>query len=158
MAVTINYSKAQKKLFIQWCIFSGLIFTIYMVQTLTGRYNGHISEVWEWVFQYLTPPLTLMIGIFISRSSSLSTEVEVDRFYYRLALGFSYFFLILLFLSSLLVPAIHVIQNQDIVLTEINASNQKTITDAFKQYNSFLIPIQGLTTLALGLFFTKTGK
>ena len=156
MADKINYSKAQKKLFVQWCIFSGFIFLIYMIQTFMGRFDGHVSEVWEWLFQYITPPLTLMIGVFVSRVSSTPADKETDRFYYRLALGFSYFFLILLLLSSPLVPLIHQLNNQGVDTTKLNATNQKTIIDAFKQYKSFMIPVQGLTTLALGLFFTKS--
>lgn len=156
MEKTINYSKAQNRLVAQWCIFSGVIFVIYFVQTLTGKFEGQVSDVWEWLMQFIIPPLTLMIGVLISKMSSQSTDKETNLFYFRLASGISYFFLILLLLSSVLVPLIHQSQNSAILVTEITEENQITIIEAFKYYNIFLIPIQGITTLVLGLFFTKS--
>jgi hypothetical protein len=54
------------------------------------------------------------------------------------------------------VPWRHHAQNSPGLVTEITTETQITIIDAFTSYNNFLIPVQGLTTLALGLFFTKT--
>ena len=156
MSKTISYSKAQKKLIVQWFIFSAAVFIIFLIQTLTGKYEGHNSEVWEWVFQFITPPLTLMIGVLINQLSATPSDKEVDIFYYRIALGFSIFFLVLLLISSILVPLMHYNQNSTILITTITEENKKTIMDAFGSYNAFLIPISGLTTLTLGLFFTKS--
>jgi len=156
MSKTITYTKAQKKLVVLWCVFSAIVFVIYFVQTLTGKYLDYVGEVWEWLFQFIIPPLTLMIGVLINQLSSGSNDKEVEAFYFRIALGFSIFFLLILLLSAVFVPLMHQAQNSNILVTEITEENQITIIDAFEDYNNFLIPIQGITTLALGLFFTKT--
>lgn len=147
----IKFSVARKKLVVQWMIFSALIFIIYFVQTLIGRYERYEGEIWEWLFRYITPSLALMIGVLISQVSSGESEVETDILYFRIASWISYFFLIVLFLSAFFIPIIHLQQNRNISITEI----QKPITDAMKSYNIFLLPLQGICTLALGLFFTK---
>lgn len=147
----INFSEARKKLIIQWLIFSGTIFIIYFVQTMTGRYANYESDVWEWLFKFITPPLSLMIGVLISQMSSQSSDQQTDIFYFRLAQGMSYFFLVILFLSAFLIPIIHLQQNRNIPVVE----DQKSILEALKSYNAFLLPLQGLSTLTLGLFFTK---
>lgn len=147
----INFSEARKKLIYQWLIFSGTIFIIYFVQTMTGRYEHYESDVWEWLFKFITPPLSLMIGVLISQMSSQASDQETDIFYFRLAQGMSYFFLVILLLSAFLIPIIHLQQNRNLSVVE----DQKTILEALKSYNAFLLPLQGLSTLTLGLFFTK---
>jgi hypothetical protein len=152
----ISFSLAQKKLVKQWLIFSVIVFVIYLIQTLTGKFEGHVGEVWEWLIQNILPPLTLMIGVLISQLSAKPTMKEIDRFYFRMASGISLLLLILLLLSSVLVPFIHASQNSAVLVTEITPENQITIIDSFKYYNTFLIPIQGITTLVLGIFFAKS--
>lgn len=147
----INFSEARKKLIYQWLIFSGTIFIIYFVQTMTGRYEHYESDVWEWLFKFITPPLSLMFGVLISQMSSQASDQETDIFYFRLAQGMSYFFLVILLLSAFLIPIIHLQQNRNLSVVE----DQKTILEALKSYNAFLLPLQGLSTLTLGLFFTK---
>lgn len=147
----INFSEARKKLIYQWLIFSGTIFIIYFVQTMTGRYEHYESDVWEWLFKFITPPLSLMIGVLISQMSSQASDQETDIFYFRLAQGMSYFFLVILLLSAFLIPIIHLQQNRNLSVVE----DQKSILEALKSYNAFLLPLQGLSTLTLGLFFTK---
>ncbi len=157
MASKISYSKGQKRLVIQWLIASGIVFVIYLIQTLNNRFGEDTSEVWEWLMQFILPPLTLMIGVMISQVSSGTNEKQIDLFYYRLATGISYFFLLLLLLSPVLVPILHQSLNGDVLVTEITTESQISIIDAFQSYNTFMLPVQGFTTLALGLFFTKAG-
>ena len=147
----ISFTVAQRKLLIQWIVFSAVIFIIYFVQTLTGRYTNYESDVWEWLFKFITPPLSLMIGVLISQMAGKPSDAETDLFYFRLAQGMSYFFLAILFLSAFLIPLIHLQQNRNLAVTD----EQKSILVALKSYNAFLIPLQGLATLTLGLFFTK---
>lgn len=146
----VNFSESRKKLVVHWLVVSAIIFVVYFIQARMGRYGANEGEVWEWLFKYLTPPLTLMIGVLIVQFSNPSNDIEIDSFYFRLALGMSYFFLIVLFLSAFLIPVIHLQQNRNLSLTE-----QKTIIEAFNTYNNILLPLQGLSTLTLGIFFTK---
>jgi len=146
----INSDLARKKLIKQWLIFSAVIFSIYLFQTMTQKYQNHEKDVWEWLFRFITPPLSLMIGVLITHVSSQPTDDDTDSFYLRLTQGISYFYLSILLLSAVLVPIINILQNQNLPLTD-----QKTIIQAFNTYSSVLTPIQGICTLALGFFFTK---
>lgn len=147
----IKFSDARKRLVVQWMVFTSIIFVIYFIQTLTGRYEKYESEVWEWLFKLIIPSLSLMIGVLISQVSAPASEVETDVFYFRLATWISYFFLVVLLLSAFLIPIIHLQQNRNLSITEA----PRPITDAMKSYNIFLLPLQGFCTLTLGLFFTK---
>ena len=146
----ISYNSARRKLLMQWLIMGAVIFVLFFIQSILGKYTTHVSEVWEWLFKLLTPPLSLMIGIFIAQMMSNAVDFETDLFYFRLSQGISWFFLIVLLLSAVLVPVIHIQQNMS-----LDKESEKNIMEAFNMYNNFLFPLQGLATLALGLFFTK---
>ena len=151
---TINFFEARKRLFKLWMIFAGVIFSIYFIQTIMGRYDGYQGDVWEWLFKYITPSLTLMIGVFINEIAAKPNTQEVEIFYFKTAYWISLFFLIVLLLSSFFIPFLHLMQNKNIPITQ----QQKPIMEAVNSYSIFLIPLQGLTTLSLGLFFTKKEK
>lgn len=157
MSKKVNFSKGQKSLIIQWSIASVIIFVIYLIQTLNDRFGDNTAEVWEWLMQYILPPLTLMIGVMISQVSGSTDEKQVDQFYLRLASGISYFFLLLLFFSPILVPILHQNLAADVLVTEITEESKVPIIEAFQSYNTFMLPVQGFTTLSLGLFFSKAG-
>jgi hypothetical protein len=146
----ISFQQARKNILLVWLLMSGAIFIIFLTQTLFNRYTGHVEEIWQWVFQYMLPAITLMLGVLIAQMSASASTSKADVFYYRLALGISWFFLALLFRSSMIVPLIHIQQNQQLAIAD-----QKSIVEAFKTYDNILIPIQGIVMLCLGLFFTK---
>ncbi|HEV7332695.1 MAG TPA: hypothetical protein VGN63_16770 [Flavisolibacter sp.] len=146
----ISFQASRKKLIILWFSFSAAVFLIFLIQTMTGRYATNNGEAWEWLFSFLTPSLTLMIGVVIADVMQSSPDVEIDAFFYKLAFFVSLFFLLLLFLAPILVPLLHRSQNKNLSINE-----QKSIIEAFKSYNNFLLPLQGITMVALGLFFSK---
>ncbi|MCX6303549.1 MAG: hypothetical protein NT040_01135 [Bacteroidetes bacterium] len=146
----ISYNLARRKLLMLWLIMAAVIFLIFFIQSILGKYTTHVPEVWEWLFHLLTPPLSLMIGILIAQLMSSAADFETDLFYFRLSQGISWFFLVVLLLSAILVPVIHLQQNMS-----LDKEHEKSIMEAFNTYNNFLLPLQGLSTLALGLFFTK---
>ncbi len=146
----ISFQHARKNILLVWLLMSVAIFIIFLIQTLFNKYTNHVKEVWQWVFQYMLPAITLMLGVLIAQMNATVSAVKTDIFYYRLALGISWFFLGLLFLSSMIVPLIHIQQNQQLAI-----SDQKNILEAFKTYDNVLIPVQGIVMLCLGLFFTK---
>lgn len=157
MPNTIPFSKAQKRLVVLWCTFSVIIFIVFLVQMINdNKFGDHTGEVWEWLFQFLLPPLTLMIGVLISQLTGNANKKETDIFYFRLANGFSYFYLILLLSSSFLAPMIHQNLAEPVLVTELTPENEMSIIEAFQSYNAFMIPVQGITILTLGLFFSKT--
>lgn len=150
---TINFFEARKRLLKLWMFFSALTFIVYLILTISGRYGSNIGEIWEWLFKLITPSLTLMLGIFINEISAKPNEQQVDIFYFQIAYWISIFFLIIVFLSSILIPILNLMQNKGIHITD-----GKNIMEAVNSYNIFLTPLQGLTTLSLGFFFTKKEK
>jgi len=146
----VSFFASRKKLITLWMIISLFIFIVFFVQSINGKYTSHVKDIWQWVFQFLTPALTLMIGILVAQLLGGTPDSEVDVFFYRLAMGVSIFFLLLLLLSPFIVPFLHIQQNKDLAVDQ-----QKNIFVAFQTYDIFLLPLQGLTMLTLGLFFSK---
>ncbi len=146
----VDFYTSRKTLLTHWIVASLVIFVTYFVVARMGRFGASEGEVWSWLFQFILPPLSLMIGVLIVTVTQPPAALEIDAFFFRLALGMSYFFLLLIFLSAFLVPLIHLQQNANLIVTE-----QIPLIKAFKSYDSILIPVQGLSTLTLGLFFSK---
>jgi hypothetical protein len=146
----MSFQSARKKLVFFWLLSSMVIFIIFFLQSAMGKYTEHLKEVWQWLSQYITPSLTLMVGVLIAQNQLTGPDKETDIFYFRLTWWISFFYLAILFLSPFFVPIIHMQQNQD-----LSIDAQKSIMDAFKTYDNFLMPIQAVAMLSLGLFFTK---
>ena len=147
----ISFQSARKKLIILWLSMSVAVFLIFFIQSVNDKYTDHLKEVWQWVFQFITPAVTLMIGVLIAQGINRSGETDkakVDIFFFRMAMGISLAFLITLFLSPIITPFIHVRQNLNLSMGE-----QKNILDSFKSFDNYLLPLQGITMLALGFFF-----
>jgi|GEM_PF-5162365 len=66
----------------------------------------------------------------------------VDRFYYRLAMGISIFYLGILYLTIFLAPIAF-------------SNGHLSILDLFDQSKIYLALLQGVVTGSIGLFFTK---
>ncbi len=146
----VDFYQSRKKLLTHWIVASLVIFVTYFVVARMGRFGPSEGEVWSWLFQFILPPLSLMIGVLIVTVTQPPATQEIDAFFFRLALGMSYFFLLLIFLSAFLVPFMHLQANANLIVTE-----QIPLIKSFKSYDSILIPVQGLSTLTLGLFFSK---
>jgi cytochrome bd-type quinol oxidase subunit 2 len=149
----VSFYTCRKRILRVWLWMSFIIILIFLLQTVNGKYNDLVKEVWQWLFQYILPPITLMIGVFISQSLKREDEdIEIDNFYFQLSYGISIFFLLILFLAPFSVPYIHLSMNTG--LSDI--SKQKNILDAYKVYDNFILPIQGIMMLCLGMFFTQS--
>lgn len=129
---------------------SAAVFLVFFIQTVNGKYTIYVKEVWQWLFQFITPSITLMVGVLIAQSLAGSTEGKIESFYFRVAFAISLFFLVLLLAAPVIVPFLHLRQNAHLAIEQ-----QHNILQAFKTYDNFLLPVQGLTMLSLGLFFNK---
>jgi hypothetical protein len=92
----------------------------------------------------------LIIGVLIGQGLVNENDRQIDPFYFRFAFGISTFFLVILLLAPIIIPFIHIQQNQNLPIEQ-----QENILQAFKTYDSFILPVQGITMMSLGLFFTK---
>lgn len=132
----------QQRLATVWLVGSGASFLLLFVQLATGKHDPSISE---WLLPAIVPTLTLMIGALVTANLVANKQSEkgketalpmADRFLYRLALGLSAFYLLLLFIILLLSAT-----------TDIKA--------LIANVGVMLTAVQGLVGLVLGAFFVK---
>lgn len=137
----IKTTDAQKKLLVVWLGVAAVPFLIMAIQTLLGRFDDRTQEAWGWLLPSIIPTLTLVIGTVVANAiRPPATDKDVDAFYWRLALGISVFYLILVTVVLL--------------VTSMSASVKETIT-SMMQSNLFLGPVQGLAAASLGVFFVS---
>lgn len=154
MKKTISFSVAQKKIITLWLVFSLFIFLFYLIQSVMNRFEQEGGQIWEWLLQFIVPPLTLMLGVLLSKLNGPKSERDIDRFHYRIALYLSLFFLIILAFTPIMARVFMFQEQSEILVTEMDGSNP-SLFDVLKGFNAFLIPIQGITTLVLGFFFAS---
>ena len=136
----LSMAVCKRRLAVVWFVFSAIIVSLLVVQTLGGHYGEYIENVWSWFIPLILPTLMLMIGTF-TVDVSKDENVNVSKFYYKLSLYLSYFYLALLLLTILVQPF-------------LNAPPK----DVLQMSNFWLGPVQGLVAAALGMFFLKRGE
>lgn len=147
----LSYTVCRRRLIRLWMALSALVFLLFFVQTLIGRFEHHEKDAWHWLFQFITPAFTLIIGVMVAHSRpTRAREDEIEEFYFQLSFYLSGFFLLVLLSAAVVVPIIHSRQNYG-----VDILNQKDMVQAFKTYDNFTLPLQGLAMLSLGLFFTR---
>jgi hypothetical protein len=134
--------QCQQRLAIVWLVGSGASFLLLFIQLATGKHDASISE---WLLPAIIPTLTLMIGALVTANLVANKKKEgeeekevpmADRFLYRLAMGLSAFYLLLLFIILLL-------------------SATSDIKVLIANVGVMITAVQGLVGLALGAFFVK---
>jgi hypothetical protein len=134
-----------------WFIGAGFLFTLLIVQTLTGVYEEKVQAVWGWALPNFLPTLSLMIGVFAS--TALADEAESDRMKVRrpfanLATAVSLFHLSAVTATLLAFPF-----TATFFRSPEGEVNMMAVFDAS---NLFLGPLQGLVAGVIGVvFFTK---
>ena len=128
-----------------WIVGSLLIFSLVIYQSLASVYADRVQDVWEWLLPTLIPTLTMIVTVAASTAfmSSASSAV-VRRNFYRIALGLSVFYLVLILFTILSLPAFN-----RIVSTQI---------DSLHTSNLWIGPIQGIVASALGVLFASKKK
>lgn len=123
-----------------WFIGSGLIVMLIIGQSVMGKYQNKVQEVWGWVLPTILPSLSLILSVL--GASALANELEtvrVKRSFFRIAYSLSVVYLFLVVMTIVIEP-----------LTTFES------LELLRLSNLWLAPLQGLVTLALGvLFFTK---
>ena len=128
----------QRRLTMLWLIGGGASFLLLFIQATGGKHDATVSE---WLLPAIVPTLTLMIGALVTLSMAAKPKEgeeppTSDRFLYRVAMGMSAFYLLLLF----------------VVLVQ---SAFGDIKETIKSVGLMITSVQGLVGLALGAFFVK---
>lgn len=135
--------QCQQRLAILWLVGSGASFLLLFIQLAAKKYGESGQEVTDWLLPSILPTLTLMIGALVTASMVAKKKEEgdkevpmSDRFLYRLAMGLSGFYLLLLLIVLLMSATSNVMETIDSVGVMITS-------------------VQGLVGLSLGAFFVK---
>lgn len=141
---TVQVDTARKRLTIVWFIGGGLLFTFFVVQTILGRYVDEEKEAWGWLFPNFLPTLALILGtIKLDAAAGDAAERLVSAFPYRLALGLSLFYLLVISMVIFLNPFAQM------------SNEERTPVQLLQVSNIFLGPLQGVVSGAMGWFFVK---
>jgi Ni/Fe-hydrogenase subunit HybB-like protein len=137
--------KAQKRISTLWFILSFILILLFVIFTFTNRFEANTADAWQWLMQQLIPSLTLFIGVFVSASQEKLQEIKVRAFFYKLTFGLSIAYFFLLILTLLAIPYA--------VL-----ALEKTVYEYLQLSSTYLIPVLGLVTASLGMFFSREEK
>lgn len=138
MSDRIAEGTCQNRLAAVWFLGSGIVFVLILIQTLAGKYGSGAEAAWGWLMPAILPTLSLIVGATAYHASRPKRDLTVSRLAYRVALGLSVFYLLLL-LATLLVDPL----------------TPTTPLQLMELSRFWLGPVQGLVGLALGAFFVS---
>jgi hypothetical protein len=138
----VSMTKSKKSLTMLWFLSAGILFLVFIFQTLLGRYGDKVNEAWGWLLPTIMPTLSLIIGVLVIDASGKGIKMKTaDRFFYSLSFCLSALYLLSVALTIFIKPFV------------AGASP----IDLMKQSNLWLGPFQGLVSASLGAFFVKVG-
>ena len=135
----IQLDTAKKRLATVWFLGGGLLFLVFILQTLFGRYIDEEKEAWGWFLPNVMPTLLLIVG-----ALRLEGKGEaVDNFTYLIAFYLSIFYLVIVSLTIFLNP----ISQQ---------YSERSPLQLLQLSNLFIGPLQGMVSGSIGWFFIKS--
>lgn len=143
----IPWKRAKTRLATVWLGGGGVIFLILLPMVMMGKFHGvpkGVEDAFGWYLTTIMPNLSLIIGALVEdvRAEPEKKIKHVDSFFYRLAVGFSIFYLGVVLLTlfgstfSILPP-----EERGVAMLRLS--------------NLWLAPIQGLVTGILGFFYLR---
>jgi hypothetical protein len=91
----------RKKLLWLWLIFTAVIILLFLIQSITGKFEDIISTAWLWVFINLLPSLLLLfVAVLLNKNPSKVLLVNTFRAVYSSAWAY----LLLLLVTLLALP------------------------------------------------------
>ncbi|MES2276660.1 MAG: hypothetical protein V4592_11610 [Bacteroidota bacterium] len=140
---SISKYKAQKRLTAVWFIGSALLLLLILVWMIGDKFPN--EDITPWVLQNVGPYLTLITTTFIVSytQTTKQEDVEIDGFFYKLSVGATIFYFLVLFL----------------ILFNITIKDFHTDTDSLatvlKKTDKILPFFQSILGGILGVFFVK---
>ena len=131
--------RCKRRLATVWFALGGVIFLLLVIQTVMGYYGQRATDAWGWFLPNVMPTLSLIVGVLVLDQMGGGVKTRTaDAFLYRLALGLSCAYLLLILLSILVQPFAPL-----------------PPLELMQQSNLWLGPLQGLVAGTLGAFFIK---
>ena len=139
MSADLPMMRCKRRLATIWFLLAGVIFLLLVIQTVMGAYGPRATEAWGWFLPNVMPTLSLIVGVLVLDQMGRGVKTRTaNAFLYRLALGLSCAYLLLILLSILIQPFAPLAR-----------------LELMHQSNLWLGPLQGLVAGALGAFFIK---
>ena len=135
----ISMETSRKRLAVIWFVGAGLLFLLFISQTVFGHYGSKATEAWGWLLPTLLPTLSLITGVFATDALGKSLQIKtVDQFWYRLTLTLSILYLLAVSLTVFVSP-----------ITAL------TPLELMRLSHLWLAPLQGIVGTTMGVFFVK---
>jgi cobalamin synthase len=129
---------ARKRLALLWFAGAGVCFVVLLFISFFARIV-EVDGLWGWFLPAVVPNLSLIIGVLVyTQRQQIQPEMHVDAFLYRLTLGLSLLYVLLLLLPLLFFPL-----------------TGKSLPELLDISRLWLAAVQALTTGAMGAFFVR---
>lgn len=143
---TLTLASARNRLAALWLITAAFLVLLMIAKSLFGAFDvddtaAGVTEAWAWFMPAVMPTLALIIGSLTLDVGKSERKTSV-LFPFRVAFWISMFYLGLLLLALVFIPA----------------SDAKGPMYALTTSNIWLGPIQGLVAASLGWFFMAKDK
>jgi hypothetical protein len=137
--------QVRTKLGAVWLGGAGSIILVLVIQSLLGRYEDKVQDVWGWVLPTIMPTLGMIVTVlgYTALDRNMSTAI-VRKDFFQLSFWLSLFYLSLILLTVLVQPL-------------VGATVEKAI-QLMRQSNLWLGPFQGLVASSLGVLFVSRRK
>ena len=128
----------RKRLGITWIIGAMVLVIVLILQTMRGLYGDKANEAWGWFIPTVFPTLALILAVLVSdfKKASVQQNRTVDLFMYRLTLGLSILYLLVVSSTILLRPLF-----------------SWAPLELMRLSNLWLGPLQGIVAAVIGVFF-----
>ena len=101
----VQLSVARNQLAIVWLGASAVLFLLLIGQTILGHFENRAQDVWSWALPTIMPTLTLVITVMGANALRMEGSNEVvNRWFLRLAVLLSIFYLLLVLFTLLIEP------------------------------------------------------
>lgn len=141
----IDKSLAQKKLVITW-LSSGLVTSLLFIIVCWSRAGETgFSDALQWLFNYLGPGMTLIIGAFAysaNRADTLPTKY-INQSYLRITISFTLVYIATIAIISAIAPV---------------AMGEQTLLEYLNKFNLILSFLETSLLALLGIFFSKENE
>jgi hypothetical protein len=144
---TIPLDEVRWKLARLWLLLGGCFVVVLIAQSVLGKYQGRVQNVWSWALPAIMPTLSLIITVLgASAFEGNDDTAKIKKPFYRAVFWLSVAYLSLLVATVLVEP-----------FTPYESLDESL--ELFNLSNFWLAPFQGFVASAIAvLFFTKKAK
>lgn len=138
MKTRVSMAGCQRTLATLWFGWCGALVVLMLAFTGVGKFGDQLARAWSWFLPTFMPTLLVIVGVLVHQNQQPGPAATVDRFLFRLSLGLSVFYLLLVLGVLLLQPL-----------------SGMTSLELMDTSGLWIGPTQGLVAAALGAFFAS---